>query len=271
MALVPFPTGSSGAMKEPDSPEGDSGSSQKMSFLEHLDELRKRLTYSVIAVVVGVLIAFAFIDKLFTFIFLPLQQLLPNGEKLIYTEPTEAFTLYLELALLAGIVIAAPFIMWQVWLFIAPGLYSHEKKFAIPFVMLSSGGFIAGALFNHYIVFRLMWVFLASFSSDYVMFAPKLDPMFGLYVKMMIATGLVFQTPTIVYFLAKMNLVTARFLWKNFKYAILIIFIIAAAITPSGDPFTQTVVALPMIGLYLISILLAWAVRPARKRADSDE
>ena len=175
MALVPFPTDSSGAMKEPDSPEGgsDSGQHQKMSFLEHLDELRKRLTYSVIAVVVGVLIAFAFIDKLFTFIFLPLQQLLPNGEKLIYTEPTEAFTLYLELALLAGIVIAAPFIMWQVWLFIAPGLYSHEKKFAIPFVMLSSGGFIAGALFNHYIVFRLMWVFLASFSSDYVMFAPQ--------------------------------------------------------------------------------------------------
>ncbi|MDE3156317.1 MAG: twin-arginine translocase subunit TatC [Acidobacteriota bacterium] len=267
MALVPFPT-SSGAPRDPGPPNQSPEAGQKMSFLEHLDELRRRLTYSVIAIVVGILIAFAFIDKLFAFIFLPLQQLLPNGEKLIYTEPTEAFTLYLELALLAGIILAAPFIMWQVWLFIAPGLYSHEKKFAIPFVLLSSGGFIAGALFNHYIVFRLMWVFLASFSSSYVMFAPKLDPMFDLYVKMMIATGLVFQTPTIVFFLAKMNLVTARFLWKNFKYAILIIFIIAAAITPSGDPFTQTVVALPMIGLYLLSILLAWAVRPVARTTE---
>jgi sec-independent protein translocase protein TatC len=271
MALVPFPAGSSGPPKRPDPPGGDSESVQKMSFLEHLDELRRRLTYSVIAIVVGCLVAFAFIDRIFQFIFLPLQQLLPNGEKLIYTEPTEAFTLYLELALLAGIILAAPFIMWQVWLFIAPGLYSHEKKFAIPFVVLSSGGFIAGALFNHYVVFRLMWVFLGSFSSDYVMFAPKIEPVFGLYIKMMIATGLVFQTPTIVYFLAKMNLVTARFLWKNFKYAILIIFIIAAAITPSGDPFTQTVVALPMIGLYLLSIVLAWAVKPAPKRADADQ
>src|SRR6185437_13826171 len=201
---------------------------------------------------------------------LPLQQMLPNGEKLIYTEPTEAFTIYLELALLAGIILAAPFVMWQVWKFIAPGLYSNEKKFAIPFVVLSSGGFIGGALFNHYLLFRLMWVFLASFSNSYIIFTPKIDPLFDMYVKMMIICGLVFQLPTVVYFLAKMGMITARFLWKNFKYAILVIFIIAAAITPSGDPFSQTVVALPMIGLYLLSIGIAWAVRPARKPVTDD-
>ncbi|HVC18463.1 MAG TPA: twin-arginine translocase subunit TatC [Vicinamibacterales bacterium] len=263
MALVPFPGSQPAAPSEPADEQGR-GDGARMSFLEHLDELRRRLMYSVAAVAAGCLVAFAFIDRLFNFIFLPLQQLLPNGEKLIYTEPTEAFTLYLELALLAGIVLAAPFIMWQVWLFIAPGLYSHEKRFAIPFVLLSSSGFILGALFNHYVLFRFLWVFLASFSSSYVMFTPKLDPMFDLYVKMMLITGLVFQLPTVVFFLAKMGMVTPRFLWKNFKYAILIIFIVAAAVTPSPDPFTQTVVALPMIGLYLMSILIAWMVRPIR-------
>jgi sec-independent protein translocase protein TatC len=268
MALVPFPS-----QPQPSDTPGDEEqlNGGKMSFLEHLDELRRRLMYSVIAIVAGCLISFAFIDKLFAFIFLPLQRMLPNGEHLIYTEPTEAFTLYLELALLSGIVIAAPVIMWQVWKFIAPGLYSNEKKFAVPFVLLSSGGFILGALFNHYILFRLMWVFLASFSNSYVMFLPKLDPLFSMYVKMMLITGIVFQLPTVVFFLAKMGMITARFLWKNFKYAILIIFIVAAAITPSGDPFSQTVVALPMIGLYLISIVIAWMVKPARKPATESE
>ena len=264
MALVPFPSQSQPTEEEEHLDAG------KMSFLEHLDELRRRLMYSVIAIVAGCLVSFAFIDKLFAFIFLPLQEMLPKGQHLIYTEPTEAFTIYLELALLSGIVLAAPVIMWQVWKFIAPGLYSKEKKFAIPFVLLSSTGFVAGALFNHYLLFRLMWAFLASFSNSYVTFLPKIDPLFDMYVKMMIICGLVFQLPTVVYFLAKMGMITARFLWKNFKYAILVIFIIAAAITPSGDPFSQTVVALPMIGLYLISILIAWMVKPARKVADAE-
>ena len=263
MALVPFPSPN----KEPDDSEpwlADGEDAQesegKMSFLEHLDELRKRLMYSAIALAVGVAISFTFIDRVFRFIMQPLQRMLPAGGKLIYTEPTEAFVLYMKIALLTGVIIAAPVIMWQVWLFIAPGLYQKEKRFAIPFVLLSSIGFVLGAAFTHYLLFPWMWVFLASFgsSSDYLMFAPKIESVFSLYTKMLLGMGLVFQMPSVVFFLAKMGVVTARFLVRNIKYAILIIFVLAAVLTPSGDMLTQTLFAAPMIGLYFISIVIAW-------------
>ena len=156
--------------------------------------------------------------------------------------------------------------MAQVWLFIAPGLYAHEKKMALPFILMSSGFFIAGAAFSHYVVFPLTWKFFVSFTSDYLTFMPRIEPAFSLYIKMLLAFGLVFQMPTIVLFLARMGVVTARFLWRQIKYAILAIFIIAAVITPSGDMFTQTAMAGPMIGLYLLSILLAWAFGKKPKR-----
>lgn len=252
-----------------DPPDPDEDDHGKMSFLEHLDELRKRLIYAVISLGVGVALSFAFIDRVFTFIFRPMQRLLPPGSTLIYTEPTEAFTLYLQIALLTGLVLSAPAIMWQVWLFIAPGLYSHEKRFAIPFVLLSTIGFLGGAAFSHYVLFPFTWSYLASFSNDYVMFTPKLDPVFSLYVKMMLGMGLVFQMPTIVFFLAKMGVLTARFMVRNIKFAILIIFVVSAVITPSGDMLNQTVFAAPMIGLYLISIVIAW-VFGKRSRAAED-
>lgn len=172
--------------------------------------------------------------------------------------------LYITVGLIAGVVVASPFIMAQVWLFIAPGLYSKEKRLAIPFVLFTTVGFIAGAAFNHYISFPYLMVFFASFNTADLAFMPKLDDVFGLYSKMLLGMGLVFQMPAVVYFLAKMHLVTARFLLSNFKYAILVIFIAAAVITPSGDMMTQTIFAMPMIGLYLLSILIAWTVGPKR-------
>jgi sec-independent protein translocase protein TatC len=242
----------------------------KMSFLEHLDELRKRLTYSAIALACGVAVSFAFIGRIFEFIMRPLQQALPAGGKLLYTEPTEAFVLYLQIGLLAGLIVAAPFIIWQVWLFVAPALYSREKRYAIPFILLSSIGFIGGAAFSHYVVFPLMWKFLASFSTDYMVFAPKIDPVFSLYTKMMLAMGLVFQMPSAVYFLARVGVVSAGFMAKQLKFAVLIIFVVAAVITPSGDMLTQTIVAVPMVGLYILSILIAWAFGKKRQPAPED-
>jgi sec-independent protein translocase protein TatC len=233
-------------------------STAKMSFLEHLDELRKRIIYSALSIGVGFLIAFMFVQQLFDFVMRPLQAGLPAGAKLVYTEPTEAFVLYIQIAAIAGLVIALPLVMAQVWLFIAPGLYAHEKKMALPFILMSSGFFIAGAAFSHYVVFPLTWKFFVSFTSDYLTFMPRIEPAFSLYIKMLLAFGLVFQMPTIVLFLARMGVVTAGFLWRQIKYAILAIFIIAAVITPSGDMFTQTAMAGPMVGLYLLSILLAW-------------
>ena len=263
MALVPFPGTQSGAYKElPPDEEDDLLGVGKMSFLEHLDELRKRIVRSCLAVAVGILVTFAFINPIFNFILAPTRKALPPGVKLIYTQPGEAFSLYITVALIAGAVVAAPYIMYQVWMFIAPGLYSNEKRMAIPFVLFTTIGFVAGALFNHYVSFPFMMAFFASFNTPDLAFMPKLEDVFGLYTKMLIGMGLVFQMPTIVYFLARIKLITARFLAKNFKYAFLIIFIVAAVITPTGDMMTQTIFAAPMVGLYLLSIAIAWIVGP---------
>jgi sec-independent protein translocase protein TatC len=191
--------------------------------------------------------------------------------KLIYTEPGEAFSLYVQIALIMGVVLAAPFIMYQVWLFIAPGLYSNEKRLAIPFVLFTTLGFILGASFNHYIAFPFMMAFFASFNTPDLAFMPKLDEVFGLYTKMLLGMGIVFQMPTVVFFLAKMKLITAHFLVKNFKYAFLIIFVTAAVITPTGDMMTQTIFAAPMVALYVLSIVIAWIVGPKRMKAGAGD
>lgn len=263
MALVPFPGPQSGAVQVGHA-EDDESPGAKMSFLEHLDELRKRIVNACISLAVGVLVGFFWIDKIFNFLLAPARSALPPGTTMIYTQPGEAFSLYITVSLIAGAVIAAPLIMYQVWLFIAPGLYSNEKMFAVPFVLFSTIGFLAGAAFNHYIAFPFIMMFFASFNSADLRFMPKLDDVFGLYVKMLLGIGLVFQMPTVVFFLAKMRIVTARFLVKNLKFAILLIFITAAVITPTGDPMTQAIFAAPMLGLYAISIIIAWLVGPKR-------
>ena len=229
-----------------------------MSFLEHLDELRTRLILSVSSLLVGFLAAFAFIAPIFEFIMRPLQEILPNDGRLVYTEPTEAFFLYIKIAALVGLVLAMPIILYQIWRFVAPGLYSREKRFAIPFVLFSSLFFVGGALFSHYILFRLAWGFLANFGTDYMEFMPRIQPAFSLYVRLLLACGVVFQMPTLVFFLARVGAVTPRFLVRNTKYAVLLIFIFAALLTPTGDPVTLTVMAAPMILLYGLSILIAW-------------
>jgi sec-independent protein translocase protein TatC len=261
MALVPFPGAQSGAVQIPPDDDDDSPGG-KMSFLEHLDELRKRIIQICLGIAVGVLVGFLYIDKIFAFLMAPAKAALPAGTTLIYTQPGEAFSLYITVSLISGAVIAAPYIMYQVWMFIAPGLYSNEKRLAIPFVLFSTLGFLAGAAFNHYVAFRFIMTFFASFNTVDLRFMPKLQDVFGLYTKMLLGIGIVFQMPTVVFFLAKMRMVTARFLAKQFKFALLMIFIIAAVITPTGDPVTLMIFAAPMILLYALSIGVAWVVRP---------
>jgi sec-independent protein translocase protein TatC len=236
-----------------------------MSFLEHLDELRKRIVQSCLGIAVGVAVGFAFINTVVNFILKPTWKVLPQGSRMIYTQPGEAFGLYVQIGLIVGVILASPWIMYQVWLFIAPGLYANEKRFAVPFVLLSTIGFIGGAAFNHYIVFPFMITFFASFNTADLVFMPRLEDVFDLYTKMLIGMGLVFQMPTVVFFLAKMRMVTARFLLRNTKFAVLIIFVVAAVITPSGDMITQTIFAAPMLGLYALSIVIAWVVAPRRE------
>jgi sec-independent protein translocase protein TatC len=273
MALVPFPnkarTPAPDEDRDPDWEDDDADRAGKMSFLEHLDELRKRIVYALVSIVAGFLIACLFLTRIFNFIMAPMQAALPKGQTLIYTEPTEALMLYLKMALLVGILIASPGVMTQVWLFVAPGLYANEKKLAIPFVAMSSFFFVAGAVFSHYVVFPLTWQFFQSFASDQLSFMPRIEPAFGLYVKLMLTFGLIFQMPTLVLFLARMGIVTARFLIRNMKYAILIMFIVGAVLSPGTDPVGQVLMAGPMFILYVISIGLAWAF--GKKKAPEPE
>jgi sec-independent protein translocase protein TatC len=235
--------------------------------LEQLEHIRKRIIYSAIGICVGVLISFTVINRIVDFVFRPIRSVLPSGSRLIYTVPGEAFSVYVTIALMAGVVIAAPFIMYQVWRLIAPALYLKEKKFAAWFILMTTAGFLGGAAFNHYVAFKMLMVFFAQFNSANLAFMPKLDDVLDMYTRMLLVLGVVFQMPTLVFFLAKMGLVTARFLASQFKYALLVIFIIAAVVTPSGDPYNQTILALPMIGLYLLSIGIAWIFGPVAKKS----
>lgn len=271
MAVAPFPTQSPVRTRDDDEnrialTDPEALEEGRMSFLEHLDELRRRLIHCVVALLVGVVIAFFFLDRLFEFVFVPLQQTLPDGGKFITTEAPEYFMLYLKVGLLSGLFVALPYIVWQMWLFIAPGLYAHEKRFAIPFVLFASIFFIGGAAFAHYIAFPFTWKFFIDFAKGgFVEVMPKIGPTFSLYVRVVLAFGAIFQMPTVVFFLARMGVVSARFLIRNIKYAVLIIFILAAVLSPGGDLASQFIMAGPMLILYIFSILIAWIFGKKKK------
>ena len=253
-----------------DDSDDDPSSTATMGFLEHLDELRARLIRSCLAIGVGMVGAFVFVDRIADFVEGPILRALPTGTTLVFIRPGEAFSFYLDLALIGGVVLAAPYVMFQVWGFIAPGLYAKEKRFAVPFVILTTVGTLGGALFSHYVLFPAMIAFFGTFDSPKMRFMPRIEDTFDLYKTMMLGMVAVFQLPTLVFFLAKMRLVTAGFLWRNIKYAILAIFIIAAVLTPSSDPWNQAVFAAPMLALYVISIGIAWIVAPKRETSRGD-
>lgn len=277
MALVRFPGTSPAA--SPDDPDDtdivltdadDLEAGGKMSFLEHLDELRKRLIVSVASIFVGFIVAFFFLERIFAFVMVPLKEMLPNDGKFIYTEGPEYFFLYLKVGVIAGFFVALPVVSWQAWLFIAPGLYAREKKFAIPFVFFSSLFFFAGALFSHYIAFPWTWRFFIDFQNDYVQFMPKIGPTFGLYFKMLLGFGVIFQMPIVVFALARMGVVSAGFLVRHTRYAVLIIFILGAVLSPGGDVMSQAMMAGPMLVLYAISIAVAWVFGKKKKTDEID-
>jgi len=242
----------------------------RMGFLDHLDELRARLIKSCIALGAGMVFAFFFVDRIAAFLLAAATGVLPPGTELIATRWGETFSFYLNVALIAGAVLAAPFVSYQVWRFIAPGLYSNERKYVVPFVLLAVTGTICGFLFCHYVLFPGTMNFFAKFSAPGVQFMPRLEDTFDQYLKMLLAMVAVFQLPPIVFILAKTRLVTARFLWRNIKYAILIIFVLAAVLTASPDPWHQMVFAAPMILLYLFSVGVAWLVEPKRDATSVD-
>ena len=243
-----------------------------MGFLEHLDELRRRLIRALIALGAGMGVAFVFLDRIAVFVLGPTLRALPAGTRLVTTRPGEGIAFYFDLALIGGVVLAAPFITYQVWRFIAPGLYAREKRLVIPIVLMAVLGTAAAAAFTHYVLFPSTIAFFAQFNSRFTTYMPRLEDTFGLYKSLLLAMVAVFQIPTLVLFLARIGLVTPRFLWRNTHYAILIIFSAAAILTASTDWWNQTIVAGPMVAMYLLSIVVAWLAAPRdREPGDSSQ
>lgn len=235
-----------------------------MSFLEHLEELRVRLIRSLVALLGGFLVTWNFREPIFQFLTQPLRRAYPEVQ-FIYTSPTEALMLYMKMAFFVGIFIAAPFLLYQAWAFIAPGLYPHEKRYALPFVFFGTLFFVGGAAFGHFLVFPMTFGFLGGFAGEAMKFLPRVGEYFTFYSWFLLAIGLVFQTPVIIFVLSRIGLVTPRFLLRQFKYAILIAFVISAVVTPTPDIVTQSALAVPMIVLYLLGVLVAWIFgRPRR-------
>ena len=236
-----------------------------MSFLEHLEELRVRLIHSVVALCVGFGICWGWHEEIFHFLTQPLRKAFPDV-KFIFTGPSEALILYMKMAFFAGIFLAAPYILYQAWAFIAPGLYPHEKRYVVPFVSMGSLCFIGGAAFGHYLLFPVTFRFLGSFGGVDMQFLPKIDEYFSFYSWFLLGLGLVFQTPIIILILARIGLVTPAFLLRQWKWAIVTAFVVSAFITPTPDMVNQTALALPMIGLYLLGVGVAWLFGRPRQR-----
>jgi sec-independent protein translocase protein TatC len=240
-----------------------------MSFLEHLEELRRRIIYSAIAVVVGFFLCWNYADRIYGLMQRPIMQALKrNGmaEKLVYLSPTEPFNLYLKIALLAGLFVASPFVLYQVWLFISPGLYRHEKRYVLPFMFSTVFLFLAGGYFGYTLVYPGALNFLIEYGKQ---FQPMITigEYTDLFLTIIIGLGVIFEMPILVFFLSLMGIVSAGWMWRNLRYAILAIFVIAAIITPTTDILNMCIFAAPMIGLYLVSIAVAFLVHPARRRA----
>jgi sec-independent protein translocase protein TatC len=254
-----------GAVGRP--PAGEEEDLPRMGFFEHLEELRKRLIVSIITVFVAFLVAWAWAPEIFEFLARPIKSALPPGQRLAYTTLTEPFLMYFRVALLAGTVIASPILLWQIWLFISPALYRREKRWVLPFVGFGVLFFLSGCAFAYYEAFPLVVQFLVGVGKPFQAVI-TINQYVSMATKLILGLGLCFEMPILVFFLARLGIVSERWLLAKFKYAVLIIFIIAAIITPTPDIATQCVFALPMIALYLTGILIAWIFR--RREAPSD-
>ena len=226
----------------------------KMPFMEHLGELRTRIMRGLIALLVGSVIAFAVSEKTVDYLARPVTKL---GYSLVFTAPAEAFWVQMKVAVILGLFISAPGILWQVWAFVAPGLHEHERKYAVPFVFIGSALFLMGGAFSLFVVTPFAIQFLLSYAR------PGLQPMISIQnhidflLKFTLAFGAVFELPLVLTFLARMGLVNAKMLARNRKYAILGAFIAGAILTPTPDAFNQTLMAGPLIILYEVGIVCA--------------
>jgi sec-independent protein translocase protein TatC len=241
---------------------------EKQPFLSHLEELRSRLIKSAIAIGAGFVLCYLFAEELFNILISPLKDRLPEGNGLIFTNLPEMFFVYLKTAFIAGILLATPVIFYQMWKFIAPGLYQNEKRYIIPFVLSSTVLFVGGALFGYFVVFPFGFRFFLGYATEYIKALPSVKEYFSFSSKLLLAFGVVFELPVVIFFLSRMGLVTVPFLKKNRKYALLVAFAFGAILTPP-DVVTQCMMAGPLVLLYEIGIIVA--AIGSRKREPEDE
>ena len=239
---------------------------RQMSFLEHLEDLRKRLINSAMAIVVGFLACYGFHEKLYGLMQVPIINALREhqlSESLVYLNQIEPFNLYVKISAMAGIFVASPVILYQIWSFISPGLYRHEKRYVAPFMVSTVGLFLAGGLFGYKVAFPTALHFLLDFSKQ---FTPMITikEYTDLFLTIVIGLGAIFEMPILIFFLALMGIVSAKWMIENFRYAVLVIFIIAAIVAPA-DVWSMCIFAAPMLGLYVLSVGIVMLLERARR------
>jgi sec-independent protein translocase protein TatC len=239
-----------------------------MGFLDHLEELRKRIINSIIAVIIGLGICWWKVEKIYDIMQRPIMQVLTAHhlpDKLVYLNPTEPFSLYMKIAALGGLFLTSPFVLYQVWMFISPGLYRREKRYVFPFMFSTITLFVLGGYFGYKIAYPRALDVLIGFGRQ---FQPMITigEYTQLFLTIILGMGLIFEMPVIVFFLAFLGVLSPRFMLQSFRYAVLIIFIIAAIVAPP-DLVSMCVFAAPMVALYGVSVAVAWVVHPKQRQA----
>lgn len=236
----------------------------RMSFMEHLEELRARVIRSLLGLVIAFFVSIAFCKRLWELVSAPAVQALMNlginPPNLAQITPMEQFNvIYLKLPLLVSVFAASPWILYQVWAFISPGLYKREKKWAVPFILSTAGLFITGGLFAYFVAFRYGLQFLLGIGRDiHVTPVVSMNEYFDLFVNVTLGVGLVFEMPVIIFFLTLLRLASPRFLLRHSRYAILAITVIAAVVTPTPDAFNMMIFAVPMVMLFFVGVFASY-------------
>lgn len=252
---------------DPPSPEDEERQlGAKMTFLEHLDELRKRILHGLVSVVLAFCVCWIFREEIFSFLAVPIADVVGGKEKLIFIKPTEPFSIWLKVSFVAAVFLSSPYLLLQVWLFIAPGLYRREKSYAFPFLFSSTILFLLGGAFAYYVILPTALDFLINqFGAPFTAMVSAIE-YFNFEVLILVGMGAVFQLPVLVAFLSIFGLITPGFLWRNFRYAFLLIIVVAAIVSPTVDILSLFLWSGPMVVLYLLSIGISWVFKRRRDK-----
>jgi sec-independent protein translocase protein TatC len=228
---------------------------EKQPFLSHLKELRDRILVCIIALGIAFIFTYYFKEKIFAFLMQPFIRVMPEKSSFIFTGVTEAFITYFKISIVAALFVCFPVMLYEFWMFVSPGLYAKEKRYVYPFIFLGSLCFICGALFCYFVVMPSVYKFFVSYAAEYIIPMPDLKSYMSLTLKMLIIFGLIFELPLVAFYLSKAGIINFRMLSTKRRYAILGIVILSAIITPP-DMASQLLIAIPLWGLYEISILI---------------